>query len=113
MKIIYNNIIPFAGYKAVNLFGILFVRKGKTMKDTDLNHEAIHTDQMKEMLYVFFYLWYVIEWLARLAQNRFQRHRAYRAISFEREAYSNQSYLKYLDERRHYSWMDYLVEHKI
>jgi len=28
MKIIYNNIIPFKGYKGINLFGVLFVRKG-------------------------------------------------------------------------------------
>ena len=27
MKIIYNNIIPFKGFKAMNLFGVLFVRK--------------------------------------------------------------------------------------
>jgi hypothetical protein len=27
MKIIYNKIIPFPGYKAINLFGILFARK--------------------------------------------------------------------------------------
>lgn len=113
MKIIYNNIIPFKGYKAINLFGILFVRKCKTMKDTDLNHEAIHTAQMREMLYVLFYLWYAVEWLLRLIWNKFQGHKAYRAIGFEREAYSNQSYLKYLDERQHYSWLDYLVEHKI
>lgn len=27
MKIIYNDIIPFQGFKAINLFGILFARK--------------------------------------------------------------------------------------
>lgn len=27
MKIIYNDIIPFKGYKAINLFGIVFARK--------------------------------------------------------------------------------------
>ena len=26
MKIIYNNTIPFKGFKAMNLFGVLFVR---------------------------------------------------------------------------------------
>lgn len=108
MKIIYNNIIPFPGFKAINLFGFIFVRKGKTMRDVDLNHEAIHTAQMKEMLYIFYYLWYVIEWFVRLFFNKFQAHKAYRAISFEREAYSNQSYLIYLDERVSFSWLDYL-----
>ncbi len=54
MKVIYNNIIPFKGFKAINLFGIVFARCWLTLQD--LNHEAIHTQQMKEMLYVFFYI---------------------------------------------------------
>ena len=53
MKIVRNNIIPFKGYKAVNLFGILFVRDDAVIGSVDINHESIHTAQMKEMLYVF------------------------------------------------------------
>ena len=30
MKVIYNKIIPLKGYKCINLFGVLFVRKGCT-----------------------------------------------------------------------------------
>ncbi len=104
MRIIYNNIIPPKGFKAINLFGILFVRKGCMMSDTDLNHEAIHTAQMKEMAYIFFYLWYIIEWFFRL----FAKGNAYRSISFEREAYCNQSWLAYLKERKSYAWFNYL-----
>lgn len=104
MKIIYNNIIPLPGFKAINLFGVLFVRKGCTMSDTDLNHEAIHTAQMKEMWYVFFYLWYLIEWVIRL----FKKGNAYRNISFEQEAYDNQSWLKYLENRPRFAWLDYI-----
>jgi hypothetical protein len=79
MKIIYNNIIPFPGYKAINLFGLLFVRKDAIMSEEDINHESIHTAQMKEMLYTFFYIWYIIEWVIRL----FKKGNAYRNISFE------------------------------
>lgn len=104
MKIIYNNIIPLPGFKAINLFGVLFVRKRCTMSDTDLNHEAIHTAQMKEMWYVFFYLWYLIEWVIRL----FKKGNAYRNISFEQEAYDNQSWLKYLENRPRFAWLDYI-----
>ena len=43
MKAIYNKVIPFKGYKCVNLFGVLFVREGCTMRAEDYNHEAIHT----------------------------------------------------------------------
>ena len=104
MRIIYNNILPFPGFKAIILFGVLFVRKGCKMRDIDLNHEAIHTAQMKEMLYIFFYRWYLIEWIIRL----FKKGNAYRNISFEQEAYNNQSYLYYLKERRPFAWLDYL-----
>lgn len=39
--IIKNNIIPFKGYKAINLFGIIFTRKD--LNEIDINHEKIHT----------------------------------------------------------------------
>lgn len=104
MKIIYNNTIPFPGFKAINLFGILFVRKGCKMSEEELNHEAIHTAQMKEMRYIFFYLWYLIEWVVRL----FKKGNAYRNISFEREAYDNEIYLSYLKIRTKCAWVDYL-----
>lgn len=107
MKIVRNNIIPFKGYKAVNLFGILFVRGDSVIGSVEINHESIHTAQMKEMLYVFFYLWYVIEWLVRLVQYR-NAHTAYRNISFECEAYMNQGNMGYLQGRGHYAWVKYL-----
>lgn len=107
MKIIRNNIIPFKGYKAVNIFGVLFVRNDAVLGSVDINHEEIHTAQMKEMLYVPFYLWYAIEWLVRLAQCR-DAHKAYRNVSFEREAYANQPIVSYLQGRGHYAWVKYL-----
>ena len=55
MKVIYNSLIPFKGFIAINLFGIVFARKEyKELSRRTLNHEAIHTAQMKEMLYVSF-----------------------------------------------------------
>lgn len=104
MKIIENKIIPFPGYKAINLFGILFVRAGAKISEQDLNHESIHTVQMKEMLYIFFYIWYIVEWVIRL----FKKGNAYRNISFEQEAYNNEDNLEYLNNRKHYEWFKYL-----
>lgn len=103
MKVIYNNIIPFPGFKAINLFGVLFVRKGCTMSEMDINHEMIHTFQMKEMGYVLFYLWYLVEWLIKLVKLG-DSNKAYRAISFEREAYGNEKNLKYTTTRAKYAW---------
>jgi hypothetical protein len=103
MKIIRNNIIPFPGYKAMNLFGVLFVRGNARIDDITLNHEKIHTAQIKEMLYVFFYIWYAIEWLIRLPKGN-----AYRSISFEREAYENDSDINYLKNRKRYAFLKYI-----
>ena len=103
MKIIYNNIIPFPGFKAINLFGVLFVRKGCTMSESDINHEMIHTSQMKEMGYVMFYLCYLLEWLVKLAKLG-DSNKAYRAISFEREAYGNEKNLTYTITRKKFAW---------
>lgn len=98
MKLIYNNLIPFKGFKAINLFGLCFVHNGMKMSDKDINHESIHTAQMKELLYIPFYVLYFGEWIVRL----FMKGNAYRNISFEREAYNNQNDLTYLNRRKHY-----------
>lgn len=97
MKIIYNKYIPFKGFLAINLFGVLFVRgTWRDINVTLLNHEKIHTAQMKELGYVLFYVIYIIEWLYRLTR----KGNAYRNISFEREAYENGSNPQYLQTRK-------------
>lgn len=108
MKIIYNKFIPPKGFVAMNLFGVLFARKGANITQRVINHELIHTAQMKEMLYVFFYLWYFIEWIVRLFQYRFKNHSAYRAISLEREAYDNDYYSLYNEKREPFAFLRYL-----
>jgi hypothetical protein len=101
MKVIYNNIIPFKGYAAINLFGVVFARKDcKPLKSTTLQHEAIHTAQMKELLYIGFYILYFLEWIYRLI---FHTKTAYNGISFEVEAYKNQWRYKYIETRKHFA----------
>lgn len=107
MKVKYSKIIPFKGFYAINLFGTYFIReeyKGQKVPKTTLNHEAIHTEQMKEMLYIFFYIWYFIEWLVQLCLHG---KYAYYWISFEREAYDHEKNYKYLNKRKPYSWFKY------
>lgn len=106
MKIIYNNIIPFPGYKCINIFGILFARKGAVIDDVVINHESIHSKQMKELLWIFFYFLYVFEFIVYLVKLR-DWHKAYKNISFEMEAYDNEEYLNYLLERKPYAWFKY------
>lgn len=100
MILIYNKYIPFKGFRAINLFGICFVREGCTMPPHSINHEKIHTAQMKELWYVGFYVIYFLEWLMRLVITPTV---AYRNISFEREAYDNQYNYDYLKSRKRFA----------
>jgi hypothetical protein len=100
MKIVYNNIIPFKGFAAINLFGVIFARKEcRPLSTSTVNHEAIHTEQMKELLYIGFYVCYVVEWLVRL----FMKGNAYRNISFEKEAYNCQHIPSYTQIRQRFA----------
>ena len=104
MKVIYNNIIPFKGFAAINLFGVVFARKEyKPLPDRTLRHEAIHTAQMRELAYIGFYILYLLEWLFRLIKQSWTGQDAYRNISFEREAYRKQDRTTYLTYRKHFA----------
>lgn len=105
MKVIRNKLLPPKGFAAINLFGILFVRKDSKITDRLLNHEAIHTAQMKELGYIPFYILYLIEWFIKLIINKLDNNKAYKSISFEREAYNNQNNLEYLKNRKNYEWI--------
>ncbi len=110
MIIIENDFIPFDGFAAINICGILFVRQGTILSDRTKNHELIHTAQMKELAYVFFYIFYIAEWIVRLFMCKFNARKAYRNISFEREAYDNEIKLAYLRDRRAFSWISYILK---
>lgn len=101
MKIIYNRFIPFKGFSAINLFGVIFAREEcRPITPYCINHEKIHSTQMKELLYVGFYLLYFIEWLYRVI---FHFKTAYRGISFEVEAYQYQYNYSYLKRRKRFA----------
>ena len=101
MKVVYNSLIPFKGFVAINLFGVVFARKEyEPLGRLTLQHEAIHTAQQRELLYIGFYLLYFLEWLYRII---FHTKTAYSGISFEREAYTWERDPNYLKNRKHYA----------
>ena len=100
MKIVYNKCIPFKGFCAINLFGVIFARKECKVTPRTINHEKIHTAQMRELGYIGFYVLYFLEWVYRLMVDT---NRAYRAISFETEAYEHHNDYKYLERRKVYA----------
>lgn len=101
MKVKYSKYLP--------LFSVVFIRKDETLTATDLNHEYIHTMQGKELLWIFFYLFYGLEYIIRLIQYR-NRKKAYYNISFEREAYGNQNNLLYTRNRKRYNFIKYIIK---
>ena len=116
MKVIYNKFIPFPGFFAINLFGIMFIRdryKNMEIRKTTYNHESIHTEQMLDFVFGFkplqllggiiFYVIYLFEWLVRLLLPG----NAYRNISFEKEAYTNDKNQEYIKARKRFSWIKY------
>lgn len=104
MRIIINDILPFGKkFAAINLMGVLFVKSGVKVTPQLINHERIHSAQLREMLYIPFYIAYVAEWLFRLISCRGDGYRAYRALSFEREAYTHGDDLTYLRRRSRFA----------
>lgn len=111
MIVIRNNFIPFSGYKAINLFGIVFVRKGARFDEYDYNHEHIHLKQLQETLWIFYYLWYLLEYLIVRIVGLFKKkgqNESYHDISFEEEAHNNDHNLDYISTRKHYAWIKYI-----
>lgn len=106
MKIVKNKIIPFNGFLAINMFGILFT-KSDHIPPTVINHEKIHTAQMREMFYIPFYILYLLEWIWYLISVRDSKT-AYYMISFEKEAYENERNINYLVGRKKFAWLGYL-----
>ena len=128
---VYNNIIPAKGFMAMTVWPLLFIKKKEAWRfnDNDERHESIHGEQQKEMLCVagviaailfavncpwwcclitlpLFFWWYLIEWLLRL----FGKGNAYRNISFEREAFSNEKDESYLSKRKRFAWIKYIKQ---
>ena len=98
VKSLFGNVIGITLWP----FGI-YVSLHRYLNDEKLiNHEKIHWEQQKELLGLFFYLWYFIEWIIRLFING---KNAYRSLSFEQEAYDNDQNLNYLKTRKRYSWI--------
>ena len=106
MKVVHNSWFPFGNYSTLNFFGILFT-KSEHLSPKTINHESIHSAQMKEMLWIGFYLWYGLEYLFIRFFHKTQNC-SYHDVSLEEEAYANDDNLNYLQERKHYAWWKYV-----
>ncbi len=89
------------------IFPFIFVGDKNDINPTFLNHERIHLRQQLELLVLPFYVWYVLEYLLRLIQYK-NHNQAYRNISFEREAYTNEQKMSYLSNRKFWAFLQYV-----
>jgi len=107
MIVVCKWLVP-KGYLAITIWPFIFVRNNNLKKVDDLiNHEKIHLRQQLELLLILFYLWYGIEYLVHYMKGK-DSIKAYKSISFEKEANWNENDLDYLDNRKWFSWFKYL-----
>ncbi len=96
------------GFSGITVYPFIFAReKYLRANKTFVNHEKIHLRQQIELLIILFFIWYALEYFVRLIQYK-DRKKAYRNISFEREAYANESNPHYLANRKFFSFLNYL-----
>ena len=126
MKFIQTKKYPLKGFNAISHYPFVFYKH--EMRNTVM-HEAIHINQQAEVLvvsliilfaifglsfwliasYFVFYVLYLFEYLVRFAYYK-DAKKAYRMISFEQESYSNQENDNYLEKRKVFSFLKYLLK---
>ena len=121
MNVVENDTIPFGNYKCMTIYKWIFTKWPKRLTQVDFNHEATHLHQQTELLVIFFYLWYVFEWLIKFivtalrsifGKDKWDWKRAYRSISFEMEAYENEENTSWTNQRPEYYWLRFVFKLK-
>jgi len=95
----------FASAMAIYPF-ILIKNQNQKKQTTIINHELIHLQQQKELFILPFYFLYIIEY-SLLFIFYLSHHKAYKNISFEKEAYQHEKDLNYLKTRNRYAFTKY------
>ena len=105
--LVFKYVVP-KGFRGFTFFPFVFLSDKKDKSHAVLlNHERIHIKQQLELLIVFFFVWYFVEYLIRLIQYKDRSVASYN-ISFEREAYANEKDLYYLKQRSFWNFLKYL-----
>lgn len=108
MILIINKYLFSKKFRGISLWPFVIIRNRNDVKNlVFLNHERIHLKQQLELFIIPFYIWYLAEFSIRYFQTG-NFHRAYRNISFEREAYANEGILDYCISRKRWNFTAYL-----
>ena len=98
--------VPRLKVEGIALFPFVLVRPARP-NAVLLNHERIHLRQQVELGILPFYVWYLLEYTYWRLRGR-SHYGAYLAISFEREAYDQETDLNYLTNRPLWAFRQYL-----
>lgn len=108
MIVVWQKILKNTKISGITLFPLIILKHQRDRGNAVLiNHEKIHLRQQLELLILFFYVWYVGEYLYHYLKVR-NSYMAYKMISFEREAYAMEEDLDYLKKRKLFSFWKYL-----
>jgi hypothetical protein len=107
----------FMKIDGISLFPFIILRERYKTGDTwwvvrggkMVNHETIHFQQAIELGVIPFYILYILEYIIKSVLY-FSIEKAYKNISFEREAYENEYNLKYLKQRKRYNWIKRIIK---
>lgn len=120
MKVVVTKHFPFGKFVAINMFARLYLKDKDKSRLTLMirypsryfkliQHERSHTKQQNDLLGIFFYIWYVIEWFFKL----FTEGKAYRELCFEREARANETNVDSYNVVVHYKMVKLILLCKI
>jgi len=106
--ILFSKFIVPKGYVGITIFPFVFLKSADLSKNRVLvNHEKIHLRQQLELLVIPFYIIYVLEFSIKFIKCQ-NWAKAYRNISFEREAYCNEHDNTYLKTRIFWQFLKYI-----
>lgn len=106
MVFVSKYLVP-KGFRGITLFPFIFLREAKDKSNAILvHHERIHLRQQLELLILPFYILYLSEWFVKFCYYR-NRNKAYKNLSFEREAYQNETDFEYLKKRKWFRFVRY------
>lgn len=107
MILVSKRMVP-KGFVGVTLYPFIFLKRKDLKYNAELvNHEKIHLEQQRELFIIFFFLFYFIEWFIKFLKYK-DKLKAYKNLSFEREAYLNENNLYYIEKRKFWAFLNYL-----
>ena len=95
MILVCKSLLKNTKITAITLFPFILLKKELKEDFVLLNHERIHLRQQLELLILPFYILYMVEYGIKYFKLK-NAHKAYLAISFEREAYAKEDDFDYL-----------------